>query len=256
MMMVGVLIGVAPPPPSEAAACTPDAVPSGSLCIDRYEASVWEIPLVLTNRRLIRLVKLGRATLAALTSPTAIANGVVQRGLAANDLFVAGCQDNGNNCITVYAASIPGVLPSRFLTWFQAAAAARNAGKRLPTNAEWQAAALGTPNGAPCNVGAGFPGPTGTAGCVSDMEAFDMVGNLWEWVADWVPLSTGCVSALFAGDDNCLVGASVDAGPGALIRGGYFSGGFTSASGAGVYAVNGVNTPSVADSTIGFRAAR
>jgi iron(II)-dependent oxidoreductase len=147
------------------------------------------------------------------------------------------------------------VTPSRILTWFQSAAAARNAGKRLPTNAEWQAAALGTPDGAPCIVGGVGPGPTGTAGCVSNVGAFDMVGNLWEWVADWVPLSTACVvPGLFGmGDLNCLAGASTTSGPGALVRGGSY---WTLGTGAGVFAILGFGGPSFADHDFGFRCAR
>jgi formylglycine-generating enzyme required for sulfatase activity len=151
------------------------------------------------------------------------------------------------------------VTPSRFLTWFQAAAAARNAGKRLPTNAEWQAAALGTPDPgaspgpADCNTNSAGPRLTGArATCVSDVGAFDMVGNVWEWVADWVPLSTTCVPALFAGDLNCLAGASTTAGPGALFRGG----GFSNGTNAGVFAVYGSLSPSGSSEGVGFRAAR
>jgi Sulfatase-modifying factor enzyme 1 len=108
--------------------------------------------------------------------------------------------------------SIPGVTPAAKVSWFQALAAARNSGKRLPTNAEWQAAALGTPDGAPCRVTSAPGGPllTGTPGCVSDVGAFDMVGNVWEWVAEWVPISTACPGWLLDGvgfksdDTNCL----------------------------------------------------
>jgi hypothetical protein len=57
--------------------------------------------------------------------------------------------------VNIYAVSIPGVTPSRFITWFQAAAAARNAGKRLPSNAEWQATGAGD---AGSGRGAGRPG--------------------------------------------------------------------------------------------------
>lgn len=223
--------------------CSPDAVRSGSTCIDKYEASVWEIPSGSTA--VIAKIKNGTVTLAELTAAG------FQRGVS-SDNYGAGCPDTGNGCVNFYAVSIPGVTPSAFLTWFQAAAAARNAGKRLPSNAEWQAAALGTPDGAPCIVSTGGPGLTGTAGCVSDVGAFDMVGSLWEWVADWTPLSTTCVTSLFGtGDGNCLAGASTTAGPGALVRGGFFDVGTF----AGVFAVGGF-TPSSAGSNIGFRAAR
>jgi formylglycine-generating enzyme required for sulfatase activity len=159
--------------------------------------------------------------------------------------------------VNVYAVSIPGVTPSRNLTWFQAAAAARNAGKRLPSNAEWQAAALGTPDGFPCNVGGSDAVPTGTVGCVSDVGAFDMVGNLYEFVADWVPLSTGCGAALFGtGDSNCLAGAGVG-GPGVVLRGGTFIGrNFVGGPFAGVFDVNGLAFAGAAFPEVGFRAAR
>ena len=169
-------------------------------------------------------------------------------------------------------------LPSRFLTWFQAAAAARNAGKRLPSNAEWQAAALGTTDGPPCNVGAlnlgqsGEVGLTGTAGCVSDVGAFDMVGNLDEWVADWVPRSENPCPGLwgpgasFSNEAQCLGGAGTvpPGGPGTLIRGGNFGVGSSANTFAGVFSVIGSMSPSTpgimpavpATSFVGFRAAR
>lgn len=156
--------------------CPPDSVRSGRGCIDKYEASVWET----TDAAVVAKIKAGTVTLADLQGA-----GAVQRGSASDDYGVA-CPDTGNGCKDFYAVSISGVIPSRFLTWFQAAAAARNAGKRLPTNAEWQTAAFGTPDGAPCIVSAVGPGNTGTVGCVSDVGAFDMVGNPWEWVADWM----------------------------------------------------------------------
>ena len=61
--------------------------------------------------------------------------------------------------------------------------------------------------------------------CVSARGAFDMVGNLAEWVADWVPRSTTCPGwGSFSDDDMCLSGASTTAnGPGALVRGGAFA---------------------------------
>ena len=45
--------------------CPPDSVKVGNVCIDTYEASVWQIPP--TNTALVKQVQSGRATLAELT---------------------------------------------------------------------------------------------------------------------------------------------------------------------------------------------
>ena len=111
-----------------------------------------------------------------------------------------------------------------------------------------------------CNTDAAGVRETGNAGatpggadsCISRWGVQDMVGNLNEWVADWVPRSDDSNPALFADDFNYLAGASTTVGPGALIRGGDFGHGTL----AGVFAVDGRNTPSEASSGIGFRAAR
>ena len=64
----------------------------------------------------------------------------------------APCADNGQNCADdIFAVSLAGVTPSARITWFQAQAACANAGKRLPTNAEWQVAVAGTPDPGPDN---------------------------------------------------------------------------------------------------------
>ena len=144
-----------------------------------------------------------------------------------------------------------------------------NARKRLPSNAEWQAAVIGTPDPGPdngttdCNstyqVGQ-EPTRTGSrSGCVSSRGAFDMVGNLHEWVADWVPRSTvecGTWSADVSptDDDQCLAGAATTGEPGALLRGGGFR--VFYATNAGPLAVDGSGGPSVAGGSIGFRCAR
>lgn len=62
-----------------AAACPPDSVESGTVCMDKYEASVWYVPPSMTT--LIRRIQNGGVTLANLTAPNAAAAGVVQLGL-------------------------------------------------------------------------------------------------------------------------------------------------------------------------------
>ena len=64
--------------PALAANCLKDSVLVGDVCVDLYEASVWEIPA--GNTVLINKVKKGAATQAAL-----IAAGATQRGLGATD---------------------------------------------------------------------------------------------------------------------------------------------------------------------------
>src|SRR5204863_875584 len=68
----------------------------------------------------------------------------------------------------VYAVSIPGVLPSTCISWFQAVQACAVSGKRLARNEEWQRAAASTPDpgntpGAnDCNTYSGEPSNTGS----------------------------------------------------------------------------------------------
>jgi len=110
VVFFGLYLGLATPA-GAAAKCPADSVKVGPVCVDKFEASVWEIPNVPANKGLINKVKKGTATLANLTSASAIANGVVQRGVASDD-YGAGCPDTGNGCRDFYAVSIPGVRPS------------------------------------------------------------------------------------------------------------------------------------------------
>jgi formylglycine-generating enzyme required for sulfatase activity len=245
--------------------CPPDSVKVGVTCIDKYEASVWQIPDPTgTNARLVKKLQKGRATLADLT-----AAGATQLGTTfppfSHAAFPVSFPPNGNWTAPVYAASVPGVRPTSSITWFQAEQACRLAGKRLPTNQEWQAAAAGTPDPAggvddgatQCNVvtagGATIAGSR--SACVSTWGAFDMVGNVWEWVADWGALSTGCVGwGSFSDDHMCLSGASeTETVPGVMSRGGDYADGAS----AGVFAVNNNNAPPPDDDNdLGFRCAR
>jgi formylglycine-generating enzyme required for sulfatase activity len=133
-------------------------VPVGPLCVDKYEASVWSI-----------------------------ASGTGTQYGANSDNYPAGFPDTGNWSTPLYAVSKPGVTPSRHITWFQAQQACALSGKRLLTNAEWQMAAAGTPDDTDCNIDGAGPVATGaSADCTSKWGANDMVGNVWEWVGDWM----------------------------------------------------------------------
>ena len=264
MVLLAARAWAAGPPNGPLTRCPPDAVVSGAGCMDKFEASVWRVPNpTTTNRTLVRKIQSGRATVADLT-----AGGARQLGEVVDDY--APCADSGQNCVNdIYAVSLPNVFPSAFITWFQAQQACTNSGKRLPSNAEWQAAVAGTPDPGPddgiadCNTNSlFFVGPTGSRiRCVSARGAFDMVGNLLEWVADWVPRSQGCgrwnPGASPTGDAQCLAGAETEGEPGALLRGGDY-GLFDIGSTAGPLHVFGFIGPSQREFSIvfGFRCAR
>lgn len=234
------VLGLGLAQPLEAADCPEDSVRAGTVCLDKYEASLWYVPP--SERRLIDRIQKGKVTLADLT-----AAGAVQVGIADGDFNGTGCGPAGVGCVNVYAVSIPGVLPASWADWFQAAAAARNSLKRLATNQEWQVAAIGTPDSAVCHVSGTGPALTGSAaGCVSDIGAFDMVGNVAEMVGDWGDQANGCqiMKTGLGADRSCIGGAgALDASstrniPSSFVRGGDWDDG----TDAGALAIS-VNTP-------------
>jgi len=228
--------------------------------VDKYEASVWEIPAA--NTALINKVKKGRASLAELTA------GATQRGIATDDYP---CDNTGNNCRDkIYAVSVAGVQPATRITWFQAQQACANAGKRLLTNAEWQMAAAGTPDPGAADNGSttcatNSPGIvlTGSrSNCKSSWGVFDMIGNIWERVADWADLNPNCSDwttetglpgddfSCWGGDDGSAFGAQRI--PAAVTRGGSIVSGVN----AGVFAVENQDPPTSEPTDAGFRCGR
>jgi formylglycine-generating enzyme required for sulfatase activity len=223
--------------------------------IDRYEASLWD---------------------------SLDATGT-QYGIADGDADKAGFFQNGQSVIQnntpwklLYAVSRSGVKPSRYLTWFQAQEACRASGKALPNGEEWLHAARGTPDIDPgCAVTTSGPWNTGMGStCVSNWGAEDMIGNLWEWTAEWYAgLGRYAMDSSntytdtpaswpngYNGDSTVNIASTVrydnqgdkQTGlPAAAFRGGSFN--FANGSGSGVFTLALNSAPSLWSDAIGFR---
>ncbi len=163
----------------------------------------------------------------------------------------------------------------------QAALACAKAGKRLPTSAEWFLASLGTPDPNSgwgpddCQINNNWPKQPGLTGsgdkCRSAAGAYDMIGNVWEWVdgtirdgiwqgqnlpdEGYVISTDGEGMAAETDANNPSVGYNNDyfwikkRGVRGIARGGYWN----NQDRAGQYAVYLVSRPAFAGSGVGFR---
>jgi formylglycine-generating enzyme required for sulfatase activity len=185
------------------------------------------------------------------------------------------------------ASSDPGVRPQAYISRIEAASACENAGKRLCTVNEWSHACRGSsdttyPYGASyvagrCNVGRphllsilhgnnpkaweyddfndpeldqrpGFLASTGEfSGCVSSYGAYDLVGNLHEWVSDRADASIAQKLPLTEGLRRRL---RANNGKG-VFMGGFFS--TTNQHGRGCEFVTMAHEPAYHDYSTGFR---
>jgi uncharacterized membrane protein len=261
--------------PGPRRSCAPDSVLVGTTCVDAYEASVWSISPV--NTTLVAKVQAGTASLADLTGGGAVQLG----GEACLPAYPVTFPRDGNWTPVVgssppspgiYAASIPGVVPSACISWLQANQACLLSRKRLLKNVEWQGAAAGTPDPGgmagpnDCNLDAPGTSATGIrANCRSLWGAFDLVGNLEEWVAEWAENPVACTDWMSAtgfsnGDQSCVGGAGGPGGtadfksiPHPFARGGRW----LDVTFPGVFSVRSIGPPhTTVNPLAGFRCAR
>lgn len=176
--------------------------------------------------------------------------------------------------------SVLGKVPWRYISQNQAAIACAKAGKRLPTNEEWLQAAYGTSDLATewssddCHIDSNWPSQPGETGygenCVSASGAYDMIGNVWEWVDGLVEdgkfmgkelPEDGYIIAI---DDKAMP-VQTDNNPEELYFNDYFwiktkgnrsiarGGSWNNQSEAGQYSIYAVSAPSAASAGVGFR---
>lgn len=178
------------------------------------------------------------------------------------------------------SVSETGRLPWRYISQHEATLVCARSGKRLPSAREWYLAALGTQDGADvftresCNSARNRADGVAVTGggmrCVSDAGVYDMVGNVWEWVAEevhqgtWsdrtlpasgfvsgadlagVAYETGGTGATQFSGDRYTLDVRIHAG---MLRGGYYDSGVS----AGVYALYAASPPEFTGEAVGFR---
>lgn len=251
MFVLGIVMFLFLPVRPSFAACPVNMAQVGPICVDKYEASVWS------------------------QKPDANGNPKgTQFGIKpGKDNYP--CSDNGNDCTKnkagkIFAVSAPGEIPSGYITWFQAQQACFNVGKRLLRNDEWQAAAAGTRDENSIGVRLCHAStasldlmPTGShPNCVSNWGVFDMVGNIWEWVGDWMQDNSDDNGAdyrstpLYGNDGIDGIDEAYpeeDGFPAVLSRGG---GARNIYSDIGIFALDATNAPSYSSDDIGFRCAK
>jgi len=216
---------------------------SGGFCIDKYEASVGDKCPVVTPQN----------------------QSDTRMNLVTSE------------CVPV---SIEGAIPWTFVSQSQAREACAKSGKRLATAREWALASIGTPDisegwgSDDCHVKDNWESQPGLCGsgkkCISSFGAYDMVGNVWEWIDE--VSEDGKINGELLPNDGYVLGVDValiaketglEADPNfyndyfwiktkglrGIARGGYWA----NKEEAGIYSSYIVSPPSYAGKGMGFR---
>jgi formylglycine-generating enzyme required for sulfatase activity len=166
-------------------------------------------------------------------------------------------------------------MPWRYISRDLAMQICARAGKRLPTSEEWYTLSLGiSAIDESCNVKSNAVSRSGVyERCVSPHGAYDLIGNVWEWVSDDVidgtyrnstlppsgyvaQVDQSGMATLTSQTEEVLFGSdyfwSQATGAYGIIRGGYYDSG----TDAGVYTVHADTPPTAASAGVGFRCVR
>jgi hypothetical protein len=207
-------------------ACPPDSVPVGDVCVDGYEAAVWQIPEPAgRTRKLVRKVQQGKATVDEPVSAFAAPVGCTVPPYSDAPIPPNFPADGnwtplpGSSPPTpgLYAASLPGEVPASCTSQLQAKQACALSGKHLTRNDERAATGTADPGVADdgattCATNSPSVVPAGSrSACVSAWGVYDMVGNLYPYTADWDELGSECFNTT-AGDRSFIGDPTVGAG--------------------------------------------
>ena len=165
-------------------------------------------------------------------------------------------QENANSA-SCTVASKKDADPWNYVSLTQAQQFCARSHKRLPTNAEWYKIVSGLRDQSACihNSNSSKPAKTGSTDCATPAGVYDMVGNVWEWIAgevqngkykerelpksgyvslvdfDGVVLETSLAASAEFGNDYALTSSEGTLG---IIRGGFYGSG----DDAGIFSQN------------------